>query len=72
MVIFGALLFELPVALGALVGLGLSGLGSHSRSRRRWAITGMVLSITALVPFLVLMVLFVMGVVYCNAHDCTS
>jgi hypothetical protein len=54
----------------ALVGLMLSVRGRHSSSRRWLVIAGVVLSVLALVPFLVSMGVLIVFYLYCSAHLC--
>lgn len=54
----------------ALVGLSLSILGRRSTSRRRLARAGIILSLIALIPFCILVVVLYMLFSYCSAHSC--
>jgi hypothetical protein len=63
-------LLILGAAPVALVGLVLSLAGHPFTARRGLARAGLVLSLCALVPVAVLMVVFIQLYIYCSAHGC--
>lgn len=54
----------------ALAGLAFSIVGSGSRSRKKWAISGIILSVIALVPLAGLIVALFEFAAYCSSHSC--